>query len=175
MRYPVAIEAGDQRHAFGVVVPDLPGCFSAGDTLDEALENTAEAILLWLEDRAEAGASAPEPRTLDQLVRLREFRGWTWALVDVDVAKISGPAERVNITIPRRALDRIDAAARTAGESRSAYLVRSALTAAASRDYAPGAAEVPRRAARKAHGGARSVAQVAKSRAPARGRRKSAS
>ncbi|MBV5272223.1 MAG: type II toxin-antitoxin system HicB family antitoxin [Lamprocystis purpurea] len=29
MRYPIVIEAGDDRNAFGVVVPDLPGCFSA--------------------------------------------------------------------------------------------------------------------------------------------------
>jgi hypothetical protein len=40
MRYVVAIEKGDKRHAYGVVVPDLPGCFSAGDTLDEALSGT---------------------------------------------------------------------------------------------------------------------------------------
>ena len=32
-----------------VCVPDLPGCFSAGDTLDEAMENAKEAIELWLE------------------------------------------------------------------------------------------------------------------------------
>lgn len=32
MRYPIVIEAGDDATAFGVVVPDLPGCFSAGDT-----------------------------------------------------------------------------------------------------------------------------------------------
>jgi len=37
MNYPIAIEPGDKRHAFGVTVPDLPGCFSAGDTLDEAM------------------------------------------------------------------------------------------------------------------------------------------
>jgi len=46
MRYPIAIESGDSKHAYGVVVPDLPGCFSAGDTLDEALTNAREAILL---------------------------------------------------------------------------------------------------------------------------------
>jgi predicted RNase H-like HicB family nuclease len=40
MRYPIAIETGDAEHAYGVVVPDLPGCFSAGDTLDEALANS---------------------------------------------------------------------------------------------------------------------------------------
>ncbi|WP_301101676.1 type II toxin-antitoxin system HicB family antitoxin [Propionivibrio sp.] len=39
MRYPIAIEPGDETHAFGVAVPDLPGCFSAGDTLDEAIDS----------------------------------------------------------------------------------------------------------------------------------------
>jgi len=37
MRYPVVIETGNDKTAFGVVVPDFPGVFSAGDTLDEAL------------------------------------------------------------------------------------------------------------------------------------------
>ena len=32
MHYPIAIETETMEHAFGVVVPDLPGCFSAGDT-----------------------------------------------------------------------------------------------------------------------------------------------
>ena len=37
MQYPIAIESGSDTAACGVVVLDLPGCFSAGDTLDEAL------------------------------------------------------------------------------------------------------------------------------------------
>jgi predicted RNase H-like HicB family nuclease len=55
MRYPIAIETGDSKHAYGVVVPDLPGCFSAGDTLDEALTNAREAILLHLEGLLDDG------------------------------------------------------------------------------------------------------------------------
>ena len=43
MRYPIAIEPGSEMTAFGIVVPDLPGCFSAGDTLDEALAGAEEA------------------------------------------------------------------------------------------------------------------------------------
>jgi predicted RNase H-like HicB family nuclease len=43
MRYPIAIEPGSETTAFGVVVPDLPGCFSAGDTLDEAFTGAEEA------------------------------------------------------------------------------------------------------------------------------------
>jgi hypothetical protein len=48
MRYPIAIETGDAEHAYGVVVPDLPGCFSAGDTLDEALANSRRpSCFMW--------------------------------------------------------------------------------------------------------------------------------
>ncbi len=48
MHYRIAIKTGDDDHAFGVVVPDLPGCFSAGDTLETAMESAREAIELWL-------------------------------------------------------------------------------------------------------------------------------
>lgn len=80
MRYPIAIETGNAEHAYGVVVPDLPGCFSAGDTLDEALTNAREAILLHLEGLLDDGQSFPKPSTIEQL---RSKRGWTWAIVDV--------------------------------------------------------------------------------------------
>ena len=42
--FPIAIEPGDSGHAFGVVVPDIPGCHSAGDTLEEAWTNAKEAL-----------------------------------------------------------------------------------------------------------------------------------
>ncbi len=45
MKFIVAIEPGTETSAFGVVVPDLPRCFSAGDTLDEALDNVRAAIV----------------------------------------------------------------------------------------------------------------------------------
>ena len=61
MHYPIAIETGTSTEAYGVVVPDLPGCFSAGDTLDEAMENAKEAIELWLEVAIDDGMAVPEP------------------------------------------------------------------------------------------------------------------
>lgn len=130
-RYVVtlAIEDGDERHAWGVVVPDLPGCFSAGDTLEEALANAHEAIALHLEGMIEEGAPLPAPRPLSQWKRDPEFAGpqWTWHVAYVDLGTIAGPPERVNIMFPRAALSRIDAAARRAGSSRSAYVVDAAL------------------------------------------------
>jgi predicted RNase H-like HicB family nuclease len=67
MRYPVAIETGDSKHAYGVVVPDLPGCFSAGDTLDEALTNAREAILLHHEGILDDGKLFPKPSAIERL------------------------------------------------------------------------------------------------------------
>ena len=55
MRYPVAIEPGTKTEAFGVVVPDLPGCFSAGDTMEEAMAKAEEAIAAWIETALDTG------------------------------------------------------------------------------------------------------------------------
>ena len=129
MRYPIAIETGDKRHAYGVVVPDLPGCFSAGDTLEEALVNAQEAILLQLEALLDEGESVPEPSKLTALQRKRAFRGWTWAVVDIDLSELGDKAARINITLPQRILRAVDVHARRSGETRSGFLARAAIDA----------------------------------------------
>lgn len=129
MRYPIAIEPGDDKHAFSVVVPDLPGCFSAGDTLDEAVDNAKEAIELWLETVIDDGGAIPEPRSITEHQANPEFSGWIWALVALDLSELSDKVERVNVTLPARVLRRIDAAAKAAGESRSGFIAHLALRA----------------------------------------------
>ena len=48
MRFPIVIHK-DTCSGYGVTVPDLPGCFSAGDTLDEAIESARESIACHVE------------------------------------------------------------------------------------------------------------------------------
>jgi len=127
LKYPIAIEPGDDTHAFGVVVPDLPGCFSAGDTLDEAFENSKEAISLWIETVLDDNGTVPASGRLADHVRNPEFTGWTWAVVEVDGALLDDHSERVNISVPRRILSRIDRYASAHGETRSGFLVNAAL------------------------------------------------
>ena len=127
MRYPIAIESGDETHAYGVMVPDLPGCFSAGDSLDEAIANAKEAIELWLETVIEDGEPIPEAAPIAKHQADPEFTGWIWALVEVDLSKLSGKAKRVNITLPERVLAAIDQAASRCGDSRSGFLAKAAL------------------------------------------------
>ncbi|MBI2633464.1 MAG: type II toxin-antitoxin system HicB family antitoxin [Parcubacteria group bacterium] len=43
----------EEEDGYSVSVPSLPGCFSQGDTFEEAVENIKEAIELYLEDEQE--------------------------------------------------------------------------------------------------------------------------
>ena len=122
MRYPIAIEPGSETTAFGVVVPDLPGCFSAGDTLDEAMSGAEEAAAAWIDAALDAGESIPAPSGLEALRTNPEYAGWMIGVITLDPALLDDTIERVNITLPRRVLRRLDALAQAAGESRSGYI-----------------------------------------------------
>ena len=84
MQFLIAIEPGDEQHAFGVVVPDLPGCFSAGDTLDEAIDNAKEAIELWLEEVINSGSAIPEPLPISEHRSNPEYKDWVWARITIN-------------------------------------------------------------------------------------------
>lgn len=95
MKYPIAIEPGDATHAWGVVVPDLPGCFSAADSgIDEAIENAKEAITAWIEAVMECGkadGTSTQHKNVMELVRtylsdLEEFRGVAFQTLPFETA-----------------------------------------------------------------------------------------
>lgn len=129
MLYPIAISAGDEQHAWGVEVPDIPGCFSAGDNLDDAMAMAREAIEGHLELLAEAGEPIPEARSLTLHASNPEYAGCTWAVVDIDVTRYMGKAEKLNITLPGYLVARIDAYVKSHPEqkSRSGFLAEAAL------------------------------------------------
>ena len=107
MKYPIAVEPGDKNHAYGVVVPDLPGCFSAGDTLE-----------------LDEGHDIPLPSKIEDITKRKEFKGWVIGVVEVPDSLLSEKAQRVNITLPSRVLRRLDFLAKTSGETRSGYISR---------------------------------------------------
>jgi predicted RNase H-like HicB family nuclease len=124
MRYPIAIESGSGNTAFGVVVPDLPGCFSAGDSLDEAVSGAEEAAAAWIDAALDAGETVPVASSLETLRQNAAYAGWTFGVISLDPALLDDTIERVNISLPRRVLQRLDALARSAGESRSGFIAQ---------------------------------------------------
>ena len=68
MKYSVIIHA-DEESGYWVEVPALPGCYSQGESVDDALENVKEAIALYLETLDEEDANIPMDS--DVVFRLR--------------------------------------------------------------------------------------------------------
>ena len=121
--YPVVIYK-DKKSAFGVTIPDLPGCFSAGATLDEALRNVQEAVEVHLHGED----IAPEPTDLDRWKSEFDFRdAYAVTLAPVDLSFMNDVTVRVNITARKSELAIVDRAAKRAHMDRSAYLVASAI------------------------------------------------
>ena len=81
MRYPIAIEPGTDTTAFGVVVPDMPGCFSAGDTLDESIAGAEEATAAWIDATRDSGQAIPDRTDLATLRQNPEYDGWVFGVI----------------------------------------------------------------------------------------------
>lgn len=68
MRYVVIIEEGENNYS--AYVPDLPGCVSTGDTLDEVKAQMAAAIAFHLDGMREDGLPIPPPASLAEYVEV---------------------------------------------------------------------------------------------------------
>jgi predicted RNase H-like HicB family nuclease len=126
MRYPVVIHK-DLDSDYGVSVPDLPGCFSAGDTMHEALLNAVEAIELHLEEMLRDNEPLPLPQPIEAHQQNPDYAAGVWALVTVDLSRISGKSKRVNITLPERLLTVMDQYAAQHGETRSGLIAQATM------------------------------------------------
>ncbi len=126
MQYSVVIHK-DPKSDYGVTVPDLPGCFSAGDTLDDVLHEVTEAIECHIEGMLMDGESIPTPKAIEYHQSNPDYNDGVWAIVSVDIAKLSGKTRRVNITLPERILNLMDKYATEHGETRSGFITQAAI------------------------------------------------
>lgn len=125
MRFALALHT-DDGIKYGVTVPDLPGCYSAGDTLDEALEMAREAIDLHCEGHAEEGMIIPTARPLSEHKADPLLSDAIWAIIDVDVEKYLSKPVRLNISLPEGLVRSIDSYAQAHHLTRSGFLAKAA-------------------------------------------------
>ncbi|EED1847683.1 TPA: type II toxin-antitoxin system HicB family antitoxin [Escherichia coli] len=124
MLYPVAIDKSDS--SFGVRVPDIPGCFSGGNNYQDAIESAHEAIEAHIELLVENGEAVPKATCIENWLEDPDYSDAVWALVDVDITRLMGKAEKINVTLPSLLIRRIDqfVAAHPEYGSRSGFLSR---------------------------------------------------
>jgi predicted RNase H-like HicB family nuclease len=121
----------DGKHGnYGVVVPDLPGCTSAGKTADASYRNAIAAVRLWVEDALADGEKLPRPRSLVEMLADRDIRralAAGAALMIVPVVRDSGRQAKANISVDAGTLAAIDEEAAAHGITRSAFIASAAL------------------------------------------------
>ena len=75
MRYVLFIHR-DEDSGYGISFPDLPGCVSVGDTVDDAIRNGCEALAFHVEGLCDDGDAVPSPRSIEAIKADPELAEW---------------------------------------------------------------------------------------------------
>jgi predicted RNase H-like HicB family nuclease len=129
MRLYIALIHKEADSDYGISFPDLPGVISAGKTLDEARDMGAEALALHLEGLAEDGEAAPEPNSLEEIMKDAQNKDGVAVLIAAPATEVK--SIRINVTMPADVLDKIDQYVQREGFTRSGFLAQAARKAMA--------------------------------------------
>lgn len=131
MKYSVVVHK-DPSSDFGVTVPDLPGCFSAGSTFDEALANAREAIACHIEGLLIDGERVATPQPVDEHTKNPDFGGGTWAIIETEFPQ-DAVRTALCLSLPDHLVYEIDSYAKKKGATRDTILAEAAVEYLASR------------------------------------------
>ena len=126
----VVMTVHEENGRFGGSFADFPGCTTVAADPDDLARKAADALAFHVAGLVEEGRIVPRPRSLGELwadAGFHEDRAQAAYVAVLDV-ELPGKTVRVNITLNESTLEVIDRAASAAGESRSGFLVNSALS-----------------------------------------------
>ena len=132
MAYYIAVLVPERSGGWAVLFPDLPGCASQGETLDEAIAMATDALAGHLAVARDYGDAIPAPRSVDDIRSDKEWCGennvqWGKAMIaPILVRPPLGRPERVTISMDSNILREIDAYAEKRDLTRSAVLAAGA-------------------------------------------------
>ena len=64
IKYPFEIIPDEYEGGYAIAYPDLPGCLSCGDTIEETIKNGEDARLAWISASLEDGHEIPLPDSM---------------------------------------------------------------------------------------------------------------
>ena len=125
--YLALVEVGGT--AFGVVIPDCPGCTAMALTFDEAIQNAVEALREWMADRVSDGFEPPVSSSIAALRNdpsLAEDFATDPVVVGVPLLLDAGRPVRANISLDAGLLAQIVEEARLRGLTRPGFIASAA-------------------------------------------------
>ncbi|QSH41221.1 type II toxin-antitoxin system HicB family antitoxin [Lentisphaerota bacterium ZTH] len=125
--YTALLHGVDEEGDVGVTFPDFPGCISQGENVDEALRKGREALEFHLEGMLEEKLPIPEVSSRTEVVKaVKECEESVYpSLIEVEMPETQ--KERINVTISRYKLNKIDTYAKSHHLKRSAFLEQAAM------------------------------------------------
>lgn len=94
MKFPIYLHKTD-KGAFSGFVPDIDGCFFAGDNIDATIDDACAAIDAHLAFLAEEGVPFPEAKDISAHYADEDCQGGAWAYADIDLSKYDDRAVQI--------------------------------------------------------------------------------
>ena len=131
MFYIGLVHTDSAESGYSISFPDFPGCVTAGESFEELMAMSKEALGFHAEGMVEDGEALPSPSTLDS-IKASEAGFWTDDFADAQVVRVplvmdTERPKRVNISLRPSLLAAIDQAAAEQGMTRSGYLANAAI------------------------------------------------
>src|ERR1700677_4316229 len=117
----------ESQGAWGVRIPDLPGCYGAGDRAEAAIRDVASAARECIVHQEAQGMDRPKARTTSEILASGEIdvaAGEAAVLIPVLIDE--GRTVRANLTFDAGLLGSTATAASKRGLTRSAFLASAA-------------------------------------------------
>ena len=127
--FALAIYKDADNPTYGVVVPDVPGCYPCGDTIEAAIEDSKAAIKAHIEFMLENDLEVD--LTTHSIEELRANADYAdaiaWGLAEIDESNLSAKQTRFNVSWPEYLLAQVDRYAAENHDTRSGFLAKAAL------------------------------------------------
>ena len=125
--YPAALFQDEGQSNWGVIIPDLPGCYPVGDTVADALADAKAAAMFHLEGLLQENLPIPEAQSIEIHRDNPDYADAVlWTMVEADDTTLTGQV-RFNVSWPQYLLDRVDEYTAVHHETRSGFLAKAAL------------------------------------------------
>lgn len=125
--YPAAIFKDKEQSNFGVIIPDLQGCYPVGDSIEEAISDARDAAIFHIEGIiAEGLAWQSTPSDINELRSRPEYaEALLWAMIAVDESAFMKQV-RFNVSWSEYLLKQVDNYIISRNETRSGFLAKAA-------------------------------------------------
>ena len=108
MKYLLLITKKENEEKYLVTVPDLPGCQTLAESMNEGIENINHVISEHLNILTEYGEDIPHGKSIDHHMKNCHAVSPIWAIVDFDILPYLGKSHKINVTLPELLIKKID-------------------------------------------------------------------